>query len=101
MTEQVAEIVRFKLREGADEAAFVDSAKGTVDFVAEQKGFVRRSLSKSDDGVWVDYVEWRSLDDALAAAKRVEAEPSFEPFLTDIDLASIEMRHQTIKMYTD
>ncbi|MGI1661199.1 antibiotic biosynthesis monooxygenase family protein [Palleronia sp. KMU-117] len=96
VTESVAEIVTFRLAPGTSEAAFLQAARGTVPFVKAAPGFVARRLSRLDDGTWTDHVVWASMDQAMAAAEALMAEPAAAPFLQAIDMASVTMRHEAI-----
>ena len=92
----IAEIVTFRLRPGTDEARFLADARATDRPVAAQPGFLRRSLSRDDTGLWTDYVEWTDLASATAAAQAVMGLPEFGPFIAAIDPDGMVMRHAPI-----
>ncbi len=92
----VAEIVTFRLMPGTGEAAFLSAAKATAAAVAAQPGFLRRSLSRDETGLWTDDVEWADMPSAEAAAQAVLHLPEVAPFLSAIDPNSMEMSHRTI-----
>ena len=92
-TGPVAEIVRFRLKDGVDSAGFVADAKGTKGFMDRIGGCLSRQLSCGDDGIWTDHVIWASMDQAQTAQAAAMKEPSFAPFMTHIDPTSVEMRH--------
>ena len=92
----VAEIVTFRLVPGTDEATFLSAAKATEAPVAARPGFLRRSLSRDDTGLWTDYVEWADLQSAEAAAQAVILLPEVAPFMAAIDPNSMEISHRTI-----
>lgn len=55
----------FRLAAGVTEAMLLEAAEGIQrDFLAKQRGFVRRELLRGPDGLWVDLVHWA--DDAAA-----------------------------------
>ena len=89
----VAEIVTFHLLPGTDEAAFRSAAKATAAPVAAQPGFLRRSLSRDETGLWTDYVEWADRQSAEAAMQAVMQLPEFAPFSAAIDAEGMVMRH--------
>jgi len=101
MTQAVVEIVTFKTVEGADEAAFVQAAEAASVFLKSCRGFVRRSLTKGDDGTWIDHIEWRSLAEAKDAAALVLEQESLRPFMAAIDPDSAEMRHDPLLLQAD
>ena len=92
----VLEIVTFRTADGADETAFLEAARGTEAMLRDRGSLVRRVLTKADDGTWTDVVEWKSMDEALSAAKAVLQEPSFMPFMSMIDPESVSMSHAPI-----
>ncbi len=93
----VAEIVTFRLNAGVDEAQFLSDAKATNAIVRASKGFITRTLSKGEDGVWTDYILWKTLADAQAAAKTVVNDSAFAPFGQAIDFETVVMRHEAVQ----
>ena len=87
----VAEIVTFRLNAGVGEAQFLNDAKATDAIVRAAKGFITRTLSKGEDGVWTDYILWQTLADAQIAAKTVVNDPAFAPFGQAIDFETVVM----------
>lgn len=92
----VLEIVHFRLRAGAETAAFLHAAEGTGALLRRCPGFVRRMLTE-DRGHWADLVEWQDRTAALAAAEAVMQAPEFAAFMAMIDPASVSMEHQGIR----
>lgn len=91
----VIELVSLRIRGNVIEADFVRAAETATRFLSSCTGFIRRRLAKSDAGDWVDYVEWHSLDDALAAAKQFTQAPETRDFHAAIEPGSVTMRHLT------
>lgn len=91
----VAEIVRFSLVPQIELGAFIDAAAATGNWLAEQPGYIRRSLSNSN-GVWTDVVMWRDLVSAEAAAAAIGGAPGAAKFLAMIDGKSVTMRHEEV-----
>lgn len=92
----VAEIVTFRLLPGTDGARFLADARATDRTVALQPGFLRRSLSRDDTGLWTDYIEWADLASAKAAAEAVMRLPEFAPFAATINPEGLVMRHAPV-----
>jgi hypothetical protein len=92
----MAEIVTFRLTPGTDPVAFLVAARATEGPVSAQPGFIRRSLSRDEAGLWTDYVEWADLPSALSAAEVVMTLPEFGPFMAAIDPQSVQMRHAPV-----
>ena len=93
----VAEIVTFRLTEGADASAFAQAAGGMSPFLRSTGAVLSRTLSVDEDGLWTDYIVWTSMQEAKAAAAEVMKEPGAAPFMQMIDPASVNMRHATIR----
>ena len=64
-----AEIVEFRLAEGVTDEQFLVSAQSSTVYLCSTTAFVRRSLSQDETGLWTDYVEWTSKEEAQAAAE--------------------------------
>ena len=94
----VMETVTFKLNEGTTREEFAAAAMGMNDWVAAQPGFVRRRLSCTDDGTWVEQIEWASMDDAKGAASKIGKEPGNTPFLKAIDGPSAKLMHSEVEV---
>ena len=94
----VMETVTFKLNEGTSRDEFAEAAKGMNDWVAAQPGFVRRRLSCTQDGTWVEQIEWASMEDAKAAASRIGKEPGNASFLKAIDGPSAKLMHSEVEV---
>jgi len=92
----IAEIVTFRLVPGIEEAAFLSAAQATAAPVAAQPGFLRRSLSQDDTGLWTDYVEWADPQSAKAAMQAVMRLPEFAPFSAAIDPDGMVIRHAVV-----
>ncbi|MEO9896028.1 MAG: hypothetical protein ABJD13_06585 [Paracoccaceae bacterium] len=92
----VAEIVTFRLANGADKAAFLKAAKGMEPFLASTGAMVKRNLSRDQDGVWTDHIEWTSMQAAKDAATAMMQRPEAGPFMSLIDEQSVTMRHAEI-----
>lgn len=90
---KVIEIVEFKLNSGVADAAALAAAQKTVEFVKEQDGFIRRSLNKNPDGVWVDVVEWQDMASAEAAGGKFMTDSRNAEFGSMIDGPSVRMLH--------
>ena len=95
------EVVTFRLVAGADESVFVQAARATEAPLRGQPGFLNRRLLRGADGVWTDWVEWRDLAAAQAAAEAMMAAPAFGPFMALIDPESIVMRHDLLTFAMD
>lgn len=92
----VAEVVRFRIKQSVDDAAFISMTRATEGLVRAQPGFLARYLVRADDGVWTDFVIWENAACARAAASAVMQAAEFAPFMAAIDVSSIEMSHQPV-----
>lgn len=97
----VMELVRFHLTPDAKVEDFLLAAQKTEDALRRQPGFLRRALAVDAHGLWVDLVIWTSLEHAKTAAGAMMAEPSFQPFMAMIDMASLELSHPSVLWQMD
>ncbi|MEH6835976.1 MULTISPECIES: antibiotic biosynthesis monooxygenase family protein [Falsihalocynthiibacter] len=98
MTQHTIETVTFKLNDGVTREAFAKAAKAITDFARKQEGFVSRRLSCSDDGLWIEHVEWETLEAAQAAGAQIGNEPSLEACMKAIDGPSVVLHHTTLEI---
>ena len=95
----VIEIVRYRIKETANAEQAIAAWHKSQDFANAQPGFKRRQLASSDNGEWIDVVEWDSMEDAKAAAATFD--PGKYPELMDLvavlDDTSMSMDHFTVK----
>lgn len=98
MTKHTIETVTFKLNDGVSREAFVEAAQAINDFVSKRDGFVSRRLSCGDDGLWIEHIEWKTLEAAKAAAAEIGNEPTLAPCMKAIDGPSVKMYHTTLEI---
>lgn len=90
----VIELAQFKAKPGvSDNEVLIASQEAHDGFLAKQKGYVSRELSKSSEGEWVDIVHWETMGDAQAAMNLFMGHPSTKKFGEVIEPASIKMIH--------
>ena len=93
MSSPTIELVQFRLKSGVDEEAFLAAVADTQKAITRLPGFLSRELLRSDDGLWVDLVHWRSEADALAAAEAFGTMPEVATFAGMIDATQMTMMH--------
>ncbi|MEO1159615.1 MAG: hypothetical protein AAFW74_04035 [Pseudomonadota bacterium] len=98
MTKHTIETVMFKLNGGISRDAFLEAAQAINDFVNKRDGFVSRRLSCSDDGLWIEHVEWETLDAAKSAAAEIDNDPTLAPVMKAIDGPSVKLHHSTLEI---
>lgn len=98
MTKHTIETVTFKLKDGVTREAFAMSAQAITDFARKQEGFVSRRLSCSDDGLWIEHIEWETLEAAQAAATQIGKQPTLESCMKAIDGPSVVLHHTTLEI---
>jgi hypothetical protein len=91
---KVLELVVFNLRPGASREELLGTVDAVSAWVAEQPGFVSRSLVEDSDGErWIDVIWWQSIAEAQAAAERAMNSESCAPTFGLIDMESTLMVH--------
>ena len=83
----------FRLKEGADEAAFLDADKRLqAEFAYQQPGLLRRTTARADDGEWIVVDVWGSNEEADACARRWDSDPVVAAFMQHVDASSVRTR---------
>lgn len=93
------EMVQFQLNPGVSVADFLAANQAIGDWVSRQPGFRYRSLSRQEDGTWIDIVYWDSMATARAAGEAFAKEQGKSSFLAMIDPRSIRMNHSEVMSY--
>jgi hypothetical protein len=93
----VIELVLLKVKESIDDRDFLRAADAATQVLLRCAGFMRRRLAKGDAREWVDYVEWQSLEEALAAARRFNEAPETHDFNKAIGSGSVVTHHLTVR----
>jgi hypothetical protein len=97
----VLEVVLFKLKPGAEEAAFLAASEAVMPDLRAMRGFIRREVFKDADGRWMDTVHWQSLDDAHRAAEVFLGLPCAQTLIALIDEPSMTMLHlEPVRSYS-
>ncbi len=89
----MVEVVLFKAKDGVSDAEIRAVADELQRDVEEFPGYISRRLVKSEDGQWLDIVDWTGLDEALHAAEAIMARPSAQSFMELVEPESITMLH--------
>jgi hypothetical protein len=88
----LVEMTTFKLNKGVSNSDFVKAAeKMQVDFLAQQKGFIKRTLTNSRDTLWTDIVYWENEEVQDNAMKLAEKSTQIMPFMEKIDFNTVKM----------
>lgn len=96
MTTPVIETVTFTLLPGADATVFAQAAQDMNAWITAQPGFIQRRLSCTEEGLWIEHIEWADMASAKAAAAAIGSDPAHGPFLSAIDGASAKMHHSAL-----
>jgi hypothetical protein len=98
MTKHTIETVTFKLNDELSREEFAKAAEAITVFARKQQGFISRRLSCSDDGLWIEHIEWETLEAAKAAAAQIGKEPSLEACMKAIDGPSVVLHHSALEI---
>lgn len=96
MTKHVIETVTFKLAAGISDEKFLELVPSTIEFITKCDGFICRRLSKAEDGSWLDYVEWESMENAKNASDAFMKQEDLMPFMQALDMESVQMQHREL-----
>lgn len=98
MKNHVIEVVSFKLAKGVSDDDFLATQPSLKKFLDTCEGFINRRLSISEDGLWLDHVEWASMEAAKAAAEDFTQQESLKPLMQAIDMPSVSMHHNLLQV---
>jgi hypothetical protein len=88
----MVEITTFKLNQGVTISDFEQVARTMQkDFLEKQNGFVKRTLTVSQDSIWTDIVFWQDKHNVEEAMKVAETSEYVLPFMEKIDFNSVKM----------
>lgn len=89
----VIEVARFRLKAGADAAAFSAQDRVIHDgYITQQPGFGDRESGVADDGEWVVVVHWDTPEDADASMQKFGTDPLAADFMAMIDPSTMSMK---------
>lgn len=89
----VIEVVRFRLRAGVDEAELLAAdAAVQVEAAPHCAGFVRRTMTRDDDGAWAVHTLWGDRASADGASAHIGDHPAGRRLAACIDDATLERR---------
>lgn len=92
----MVEITTFKLNQGVTTKDFEKSARSMQkDFLEKQRGFIKRTLTVSEDSIWTDLVLWRNKESHGNAMQLAEKTEAVVPFMEKIDFNSVKMNLTT------
>lgn len=92
----MVEITTFKLIQGVTTKDFEQSARSMQkDFLEKQNGFIKRTLTVSEDSIWTDVVFWKDQQSAEKTMKLAETSELVLPFMEKIDFNSVKMNLTT------
>lgn len=93
MRGSIIEVVLFKLAESSDEAIFLQTVRELESILKQTPGYIKRELSRNDNGQWIDIIHWQNLEQALAAPDSVMATEVGQRFGGMIALEDLSMLH--------
>lgn len=101
MSKHIIETVTFRLNDGVKHDDFVTAARAMNRWVAAQPGFMHRRLSCTEDGTWIEHVQWQDMRAARAAAATIGTTAGNAPFLAAIDGGSVRLSHSELEVAID
>ena len=99
-TPGAVEVVLYRAKPGVPDQQVVDASDALQADLEGFAGYIRRRLMKTADGLWVDTVDWRSLEQAEAAAATIMQRPSAARFMALVEESSVQMMHpRPVRVY--
>jgi hypothetical protein len=87
------EIVLYRSKPGVTDEQVLAASDALQADVAGFAGYIGRRLMKTADGLWVDALDWGSLEQAEAAAAAIMERPSAARFMALVEESTIQMLH--------
>lgn len=97
MQNSTIEMVTFKPKAGITAQQLIDTGPAMEAFLREQPGFIYRSLSTDDDGLWHDIIYWQTQENATAAGEQFMNHSAGQALMALIEMSSTKMRHMQAK----
>jgi hypothetical protein len=97
---QTLELVTYRTLASVTEKAFQDANAPLAAWLQAQPGFQYRSLSRREDGEWLDMVFWASAETAKAASDAFMEAQKNSAFMAAIDPESVAMSHLPVRIGT-
>ncbi len=89
---EIIEITTFYLNQGVTPKDFEESARAMQrGFLEKQYGFIKRTLTVSQDSIWTDIVFWKDQQSAEKTMQLSETSEIVTPFMEKIDFNSVKM----------
>lgn len=98
MSKNVIETVTFKLNDSVSREDFVAAANRMSSWVAARPGFMHRRLSCTEDGIWIEHIQWEDMDAARAAAAEIGKAPGNTDFLSAINGPTVQLMHSELEV---
>ncbi|OKH87984.1 antibiotic biosynthesis monooxygenase [Thalassospira sp. TSL5-1] len=98
MSKNVIETVTFKLNNGVRREDFIAAARGMSSWIKTRPGFICRRLSCTEDGTWIEHVQWENMDAAKTAAAEIGTAPENTAFLSAINGPTIQLTHSELEV---
>lgn len=94
----VAETVRFRSLPGYTPDEVRARAEAISGWLAACPGFLGRTLSADEDGIWTDHVLWQDHVAAMTAGAQIMTLEAARPFMEVIDGSSVVMSHGRVHL---
>lgn len=94
----VIETVRYRLKKGTTTEEALAAWEESQSFARAQNGFLGRKIAVTEEGEFLDHVEWVSMDDAKAAATNFDPGkyPELLGLVKVLDESSMVMTHYVV-----
>ncbi|NSX56636.1 antibiotic biosynthesis monooxygenase family protein [Parasulfitobacter algicola] len=98
MSKNIIETVTFKLNDGVSRQDFIAAANEMSPWVESRPGFLHRRLSCTEDGIWIEHIQWADMDAAKAAAAEIGKIPGNANFLSAINGPTVQLTHSELEV---
>ncbi|MCA6364121.1 MAG: hypothetical protein IM638_13875 [Bacteroidetes bacterium] len=89
----IYEVALFQTSAGISETEALKRLHSLTPIVSEFPGFVSRRISRNSDGLWLDFLEWETMEQARKASDTILGMPGAADAFQVIDMNTLQMFH--------
>lgn len=89
----IYEVALFQTQPGISDAEALRLLELLTPIVSQFPGFVSRRISRNEQGLWLDFLEWETMEQARSASATILKMPAAAEAFQIIDMSTLQMFH--------
>jgi hypothetical protein len=89
----IYEVALFQTAAGISETEALKRLNSLTPLVEQFPGFVSRRISRNSDGLWLDFLEWETMEQAQTASDSLMGMPDAAAAFEVIEMNTLQMFH--------